>query len=154
MNVAVKLAITLVSLVACGRCLTPIPDPVDGTIHLLAQDSPFVLEEDLIMAEGETLQIDADVTVHVAPGKQVLVFGNFLVNAPAETPVVFTVDVTSELYDAENATSWAGIVVFRSETNFEISGLVLRNAGEGKGGIDVVFEPALLVEGAKDVMLR
>ena len=149
-----KLAITFVSLVASGCCLSQIPDPVDGTIHLLAQDGPFVVEEDLLIAEGETLQIDADVTVHVAPGKQVLVFGNFLVNAPVETPVVFTVDVTSELYDAENATSWAGIVVFRSEANFEISGLVLRNAGEGKSGIDVVFEPALWVEGAKDVMLR
>ena len=149
-----KLAITFVSLVAFGRCLSPIPDPVDGTIHLLAQDSPFVLEEDLLIAEGETLQIDAGVTVHVAPGKQVLVFGNFLVNAPAETPVVFTVDVTSELYDAENATSWAGIVVFRNETDFEVSGLVLRNAGERNNGTEWFVEPALWVEGAKHVTLR
>lgn len=132
----------------------PIPEAVAGTVLLAADDSPFVLDDDLIIEEDETLEIEPGVTVHVAPGKGVQVFGSLVLDATLQTPVLFTVDITSSQYDAENSSVWAGIHVVNNRTDLTINGLVLEKAGELTNENGSTYVPALWIEGQRDVSLR
>lgn len=111
-------ALLLASSVFAGEM--PFPQPENGAVHLLAKNSPYILEQSVVLSAADTFDVEPGVTVLMGEYAKLMLRGPVNIRGTAENPVVFR--------GADSSESWNGIHFVSSEKTFEVRNLQVENA--------------------------
>lgn len=113
-----SVALVFASSVFAGEM--PFPLPENGSVHLLAKNSPYILEQSVELSATDSLEVDPGVTVHMGEFAKLVLHGPVRIQGTSENPVVFR--------GADSSESWNGIHFVSSEKTFEVRNLQVENA--------------------------
>ena len=109
---------TIASLaVASGM---PFPSAENGKVLLQAKDSPYVLEQGVVVGAADTLVIEPGVTVLMGEFAKLMIQGSVKIAGTNDKPVVFS--------GADSVANWNGFHIMSSAGPFEIKNLTVENA--------------------------
>ena len=109
---------TIASLaVASGM---PFPSAENGKVFLQAKDSPYVLEQGVVVGAADTLVIEPGVTVLMGEFAKLMIQGSVKIAGTNDKPVIFS--------GADSVANWNGFHIMSSAGPFEIKNLTVENA--------------------------
>ena len=109
---------TIASLaVASGM---PFPSAENGKVLLQAKDSPYVLEQGVVVGAADTLVIEPGVTVLMGEFAKLMIQGSVKIVGTNDKPVIFS--------GADSVANWNGFHIMSSAGPFEIKNLTVENA--------------------------
>ena len=109
---------TIASLaVASGM---PFPSAENGKVLLQAKDSPYVLEQGVVVGAADTLVIEPGVTVLMGEFAKLMIQGSVKIAGTNDKPVIFS--------GADSVANWNGFHIMSSAGPFEIKNLTVENA--------------------------
>ena len=112
------LVVVLASAVLAGEM--PFPHPENGMVHLTETDSPYILEQGVVVSASDTLRIDPGVTVLMGQYAKLTLRGSVHLVGSEAKPIVFR--------SADSSESWNGVHFFSTNRPFEVKNLVVENA--------------------------
>lgn len=98
----------------------PFPVTENGKVLLKESDSPYVLEQGVVVAESDTLVIEPGVTVLMGEFAKLMIRGSIKIAGTNDKPVVFS--------GADSVANWNGFHIMSSAHPFEIKNLTVENA--------------------------
>ncbi|MBB5351254.1 hypothetical protein HNR46_001490 [Haloferula luteola] len=98
---------------------TVLPLRVDSDLHLTENDSPYVVDGNLIVTSSATLTIDPGVTLLFTAGSSILVHGTLLANGTEAAPIDF---------QPRDSAEWGNLGFANTSTPSRLSHVVLRGA--------------------------
>ena len=98
----------------------PFPVAENGKVLLKEKDSPYVLEQGVVVGENDSLIIEPGVTVLMGEFAKLMIQGTIKIVGTNEKPVVFS--------GADSVANWNGFHIMSSARPFEIKNLTVENA--------------------------
>ena len=98
----------------------PFPVAENGKVLLKEKDSPYVLEQGVVVGEKDSLVIEPGVTVLMGEFAKLMIQGTIKIVGTNEKPVVFS--------GADSVANWNGFHIMSSARPFEIKNLTVENA--------------------------
>lgn len=98
----------------------PFPVAENGKVLLKEKDSPYVLEQGVVVGENDSLVIEPGVTVFMGEFAKLMIQGTIKIVGTNEKPVVFS--------GADSVANWNGFHIMSSARPFEIKNLTVENA--------------------------
>lgn len=98
----------------------PFPVAENGKVLLKEKDSPYVLEQGVVVGENDSLVIEPGVTVLMGEFAKLMIQGTIKIVGTNEKPVVFS--------GADSVANWNGFHIMSSARPFEIKNLTVENA--------------------------
>jgi hypothetical protein len=98
----------------------PFPVAENGKVLLKEKDSPYVLEQGVVVGEKDSLVIEPGVTVLMGEFAKLMIQGTIKIAGTNEKPVVFS--------GADSVANWNGFHIMSSARPFEIKNLTVENA--------------------------
>ena len=116
------LAITSVVFVATSSFASgmPFPAAVNGKVFLQEKDSPYVLEQGVVVAATDSFVVEPGVTVQMGEFAKLILHGPIKIIGSSEKPVV--------VCGADSSVNWNGFHIMSSSLPFDIKNLVVENA--------------------------
>ncbi len=111
---------TLLLAVAVIASDMPFPHPENGAVRLTEKDSPYVLEQGIVISAADTLFIEPGVTVLMGEYAKITVRGPVHILGSESKPVVFR--------SADSSESWNGLHFVSTNRPFEVKNFVVENA--------------------------
>lgn len=113
----VSLAAFSTSALASGM---PFPAAVNGKVFLQEKNSPYVLEQGVVVAATDSFVVEPGVTVQMGEFAKLMLQGPVKIIGSSDKPVVFS--------GADSTVNWNGFHIMSSSLPFEIKNLVVENA--------------------------
>lgn len=98
----------------------PFPVAENGKVLLKEKDSPYVLEQGVVVGEKDSLVIEPGVTVLMGEFAKLMIQGAIKIAGTNDKPVVFS--------GADSVANWNGFHIMSSARPFEIKNLTVENA--------------------------
>ena len=98
----------------------PFPVAENGKVLLKEKDSPYVLEQSVVVGATDTLVIEPGVTVLMGEFAKLMIQGSVKIAGTNDKPVVFS--------GADSVANWNGFHIMSSAQPFEIKNLTVENA--------------------------
>lgn len=98
----------------------PFPQVENGKVSLKVKDSPYILEQGVVLSNTDTLDVEAGVTVLMGEYAKLMLRGPVMISGTESSPVVFR--------SADSSESWNGLHFVSSSKPFEVKNLVVENA--------------------------
>ncbi|WP_295068709.1 right-handed parallel beta-helix repeat-containing protein [uncultured Fibrobacter sp.] len=98
----------------------PFPSAENGKVLLQAKDSPYVLEQGVVVGSADTLVIEPGVTVLMGEFAKLMIQGSVKIAGTNDKPVIFS--------GADSVANWNGFHIMSSAGPFEIKNLTVENA--------------------------
>ena len=98
----------------------PFPVAENGKVLLKEKDSPYVLEQGVVVGEKDSLIIEPGVTVLMGEFAKLMIQGAIKIAGTNDKPVVFS--------GADSVVNWNGFHIMSSARPFEIKNLTVENA--------------------------
>lgn len=98
----------------------PFPQPENGMVHLEQKNSPYILEQGIVLSSYDTLLVEPGVKVFMGEYAKLMMRGPVRILGTEENPVVFC--------SADSSESWNGLHFVSSDKTFEVKNLVVENA--------------------------
>lgn len=98
----------------------PFPVAENGKVLLKEKDSPYVLEQGVVVGEKDSLVIEPGVTVLMGEFAKLMIQGTIKIAGTNDKPVVFS--------GADSVANWNGFHIMSSARPFEIKNLTVENA--------------------------
>ena len=111
---------SLLLAVALFASEMPFPHPENGSIRLTEQDSPYILEQGVVVTSTDTLYVEPGVTVLMGEYAKLTLRGSIHILGTEAKPVVFR--------SADSSGSWNGIHFVSTNRPFEVKNFVVQNA--------------------------
>jgi len=118
LNRVLSFVAVLAALVFAGEM--PFPQVENGKVHLKEQDSPYILEQGMVLTSSDTLVVDAGVTVLMGEYAKLMLRGPVSIAGTEAKPVTFR--------GADSSESWNGVHFISSSKPFEVKHLHVANA--------------------------
>ncbi len=99
---------------------TPLEGALDADTVLRKEDSPFIIQDDIIVNEGVTLSISPGCVLIFSPETGIEVKGRIVAEGTQDDPVYFT--------PLDRIGSWSGIKIVDSMENNELNHSIIENA--------------------------
>ena len=96
------------------------PAAVNGKVFLQEKNSPYVLEQGVVVAASDTFVVEPGVTVLMGEFAKLMLQGTVKIMGTADKPVVFS--------GADSVMNWNGFHIMSSARPFEIKNLIVENA--------------------------
>ena len=115
-------SLVAVATVACVAVASGMPFPVaeNNKVFLQEKDSPYVLEQSVVVGATDTLVIEPGVTVLMGEFAKLMIQGSVKIAGTNDKPVVFS--------GADSVANWNGFHIMSSAQPFEIKNLTVENA--------------------------
>ncbi|OWV24306.1 hypothetical protein B7982_00895 [Fibrobacter sp. UWB2] len=113
------IAIATIASVAVASGM-PFPSAENGKVLLQAKDSPYVLEQGVVVGAADTLVIEPGVTVLMGEFAKLMIQGSVKIAGTNDKPVIFS--------GADSVANWNGFHIMSSAGPFEIKNLTVENA--------------------------
>ena len=98
----------------------PFPVAENNKVFLQEKDSPYVLEQSVVVGATDTLVIEPGVTVLMGEFAKLMIQGSVKIAGTNDKPVVFS--------GADSVANWNGFHIMSSAQQFEIKNLTVENA--------------------------
>jgi hypothetical protein len=98
----------------------PFPHPENGNIRLTEKDSPYILEQGVVVTSTDTLYVEPGVVVHMGEYAKLTLRGSVHILGTEAKPVVFR--------SADSSGNWNGIHFVSTNRPFEVKNFVVQNA--------------------------
>ena len=98
----------------------PFPVAENNKVFLQEKDSPYVLEQGVVVGAADTLVIEPGVTVLMGEFAKLMIQGSVKIAGTNDKPVVFS--------GADSVANWNGFHIMSSAQPFEIKNLTVENA--------------------------
>lgn len=98
----------------------PFPVAENNKVFLQEKDSPYVLEQSVVVGAKDTLVIEPGVTVLMGEFAKLMIQGSVKIAGTNDKPVVFS--------GADSVANWNGFHIMSSAGPFEIKNLTVENA--------------------------
>ncbi len=98
----------------------PFPHPENGVVRLVEKNSPYVLEQGVVVSASDTLVVEPGVTVLMGEYAKLTLRGPVHILGTKTSPVVFR--------SADSSESWNGIHFVSTNRPFEVKNFVVENA--------------------------
>lgn len=98
----------------------PFPHPTEGVVRLTEKDSPYILEQSVVVSVSDTLVVEPGVTVLMGEYAKLTLRGPVRILGTETKPVTFK--------NADSSSNWNGIHFVSSNRPFEVKNLVVQNA--------------------------
>jgi len=98
----------------------PFPHPENGVVRLTEKDSPYVLEQGVVVSASDTLIVEPGVTVLMGEYAKITLRGSVHIVGSESKPVVFR--------SADSSESWNGVHIVSTNRPFEVKNFVVENA--------------------------
>lgn len=98
----------------------PFPVAENNKVFLQEKDSPYVLEQSVVVGASDTLVIEPGVTVLMGEFAKLMIQGSVKIAGTNDKPVVFS--------GADSVANWNGFHIMSSAQPFEIKNLTVENA--------------------------
>ena len=98
----------------------PFPVAENNKVFLQEKDSPYVLEQSVVVGAMDTLVIEPGVTVLMGEFAKLMIQGSVKIAGTNDKPVVFS--------GADSVANWNGFHIMSSAQPFEIKNLTVENA--------------------------
>lgn len=112
-------AVATVASVAVASGM-PFPVAENNKVFLQEKDSPYVLEQSVVVGATDTLVIEPGVTVLMGEFAKLMIQGSVKIAGTNDKPVVFS--------GADSVANWNGFHIMSSAQPFEIKNLTVENA--------------------------
>ena len=112
-------AVATVASVAVASGM-PFPVAENNKVFLQEKDSPYVLEQSVVVGAKDTLVIEPGVTVLMGEFAKLMIQGSVKIAGTNDKPVVFS--------GADSVANWNGFHIMSSAGPFEIKNLTVENA--------------------------
>lgn len=112
-------AVATVASVAVASGM-PFPVAENNKVFLQEKDSPYVLEQSVVVGAKDTLVIEPGVTVLMGEFAKLMIQGSVKIAGTNDKPVVFS--------GADSVANWNGFHIMSSAQPFEIKNLTVENA--------------------------
>ncbi|MBO7412316.1 MAG: right-handed parallel beta-helix repeat-containing protein [Fibrobacter sp.] len=113
-----SVSLLLVTTALAGEM--PFPQPEKGLVRLVAKDSPYILEQGVVLSSTDTFVVEPGVTVLMGEYAKIMLRGPVRIQGSPEKPIVFR--------SADSSASWNGIHFVSSSKPFDVRNLVVENA--------------------------
>jgi hypothetical protein len=110
--------LTLAAIVSAGEM--PFPQVENGKISLLEKDSPYILEQGVVLGSTDTFEVEPGVTVLMGEYAKLMLRGPVRILGTEAKPIAFR--------SADSSESWNGIHFVSSSKPFEVKNLIVENA--------------------------
>lgn len=117
-KVALSGLLMLAGVLSAGEM--PFPQVENGKVRLLAKDSPYILEQGIVLSATDTFEVEPGVTVLMGEYAKIMLRGPVKILGTESEPVSFR--------SADSSESWNGIHFVSSSKPFEVKNLVVENA--------------------------
>lgn len=98
----------------------PFPHPENGVVRLVEKNSPYLLEQGVVVSASDTLVIEPGVTVLMGEYAKLTLRGPVHILGTKAQPVVFR--------SADSSESWNGVHFISTNRPFEVKNFVVENA--------------------------
>lgn len=98
----------------------PFPQAENGVVRLCAKNSPYILEQSVVLSATDTFEVEPGVTVLMGEYAKLMLRGPVRIQGTSENPVVFR--------GADSSESWNGIHFLSSDKTFEVRNMLVENA--------------------------
>ena len=98
----------------------PFPAAVNGKVFLQEKNSPYMLEQGVVVAATDSFVVEPGVTVQMGEFAKLMLQGPVKIIGASDKPVVFC--------GADSAVNWNGFHIMSSSSPVEIRNLVVENA--------------------------
>lgn len=98
----------------------PFPLPENGMVRLESRNSPYILEQGVVLSAADTLIAEPGVVVYMGEYAKLMLRGPVRILGSEENPVVFR--------SADSSESWNGLHFISTDKTFEVKNLVVENA--------------------------
>lgn len=112
-------AVATVASVAVASGM-PFPVAENNKVFLQEKDSPYVLEQSVVVGAKDTLVIEPGVTVLMGEFAKLMIQGSVKIAGTNDKPVIFS--------GADSVANWNGFHIMSSAGPFEIKNLTVENA--------------------------
>ena len=115
-------SLVAVATIASVAVASDMPFPVseNNKVFLQEKDSPYVLEQSVVVGATDTLVIEPGVTVLMGEFAKLMIQGSVKIAGTNDKPVVFS--------GADSVANWNGFHIMSSAQPFEIKNLTVENA--------------------------
>lgn len=122
MNNLIRSSLIAVATIACAAVASGMPFPVaeNNKVFLQEKDSPYVLEQGVVVGATDTLVIEPGVTVLMGEFAKLMIQGSVKIAGTNDKPVIFS--------GADSVANWNGFHIMSSARPFEIKNLTVENA--------------------------
>lgn len=122
MNNLIRSSLIAVATIACAAVASGMPFPVaeNNKVFLQEKDSPYVLEQGVVVGATDTLVIEPGVTVLMGEFAKLMIQGSVKIAGTNDKPVIFS--------GADSVANWNGFHIMSSVVPFEIKNLTVENA--------------------------
>jgi len=105
---------------AAGAGEMPFPQIENGKVQLLEKDSPYILEQGMVLSSTDTFAVEPGVTVLMGQYAKLMIRGPVKIAGTEAKPIVFR--------SAAGGESWNGVHFVSSSKPFEVKNLSVENA--------------------------
>jgi len=118
----IRSSLVAVAIIACAAVASGMPFPVaeNNKVFLQEKDSPYVLEQGVVVGATDTLVIEPGVTVLMGEFAKLMIQGSVKIAGTNDKPVIFS--------GADSVANWNGFHIMSSTVPFEIKNLTVENA--------------------------
>ena len=118
----IRSSLVAVAIIACAAVASGMPFPVaeNNKVFLQEKDSPYVLEEGVVVGATDTLVIESGVTVLMGEFAKLMIQGSVKIAGTNDKPVIGS--------GADCVANWNGFHIMSSTVPFEIKNLTVENA--------------------------
>ena len=118
----IRSSLIAVATIACAAVASGMPFPVaeNNKVFLQEKDSPYVLEQGVVVGATDTLVIESGVTVLMGEFAKLMIQGSVKIAGTNDKPVIFS--------GADSVANWNGFHIMSSAVPFEIKNLTVENA--------------------------
>ncbi len=118
----IRSSLVAVAIIACAAVASGMPFPVaeNNKVFLQEKDSPYVLEQGVVVGATDTLVIEPGVTVLMGEFAKLMIQGSVKIAGTNDKPVIFS--------GADSVANWNGFHIMSSAVPFEIKNLTVENA--------------------------
>ena len=118
----IRSSLVAVATITCAAVASGMPFPVaeNNKVFLQEKDSPYVLEQGVVVGATDTLVIEPGVTVLMGEFAKLMIQGSVKIAGTNDKPVIFS--------GADSVANWNGFHIMSSARPFEIKNLTVENA--------------------------
>ena len=118
----IRSSLVAVATIVCAAVASGMPFPVaeNNKVFLQEKDSPYVLEQGVVVGATDTLVIEPGVTVLMGEFAKLMIQGSVKIAGTNDKPVIFS--------GADSVVNWNGFHIMSSAVPFEIKNLTVENA--------------------------